>query len=275
MEGTLHRGVTLPRVLGHEVAGVVIATGAQVDQSLLGRAAVLMPGDLGHRSNGGFADFLVAPSRAVVTLPPESLLSSAALLASPTGVALKAVDTLNIDTGDTIVITGVSGGVGLQAAQIVHTLGGTVIGITGSKNKLSALEQKPWLDRVVLDQEPWPDLVRAFTDDYGAHGALDTVGNSLSRLVTSVRPGGHIVLVGQVLPQAVPVSPSEIIFRGLTITGSLGASRIHVERSIALVQSGEIETVIDEELKLSSAAVTEAYHRIKERRVIGRLIICP
>ena len=66
MEGTLRRGVTLPRVLGHEVAGTVCSVGEGVSTALLGVRAVVLPGDTGHRRDGGFAEMLAVPVEALV-----------------------------------------------------------------------------------------------------------------------------------------------------------------------------------------------------------------
>ena len=69
LEGTLRRGVTLPRVLGHEAAGVVCGVGEGVSGSLVGAECVVMPGDLGHRRDGGLAEMLTAPAASLVPLP--------------------------------------------------------------------------------------------------------------------------------------------------------------------------------------------------------------
>ena len=68
MEGALRRGVTLPRVLGHEVAGTVCGVGAGVPASLTGVGAVVLPGDIGHRRDGGF----VREPRVVASAPPSA-----------------------------------------------------------------------------------------------------------------------------------------------------------------------------------------------------------
>ena len=275
MEGTLRRGVTLPRVLGHEVAGVVCGVGDGVPNDLIGTEAVVMPGDIGHRRDGGFAEMLTAPVASLVPLPQGMAMTGGALLASPIGVALRALEACGVAEGETLVVTGASGGVGAHAAQAAHALGASVIGITGSPEKARRLESEPWLDTVLLDDEPWEEVVTALTGDTGADAALDTTGTSLGRLVAAMRPGGRIALVGQTSPDAAPFAPAEAIFRELTLVGSLGVQRRHVERALSLMHRGKVSPLVHEELPLSTESVMRAYRAVKGRELVGRVLLQP
>ena len=275
MEGTLRRGVTLPRALGHEVSGVVCGVGEGVPESLVGTEAVVMPGDIGHRRDGGFAEMLATPAASLIPLPQGMAATGGALFASPIGVALKALEACGVAKGETLVVTGVSGGVGAHAAQAAHALGTSVIGITGSPEKAQRLEGEPWLDAVLLDDEPWEEVVAALTGDAGADAALDTTGASLGRLVAAMRQGGRIALVGQTSPDATPFAPAEAIFRELTLVGSLGVEQRHVERALSLVAGGQVTPLVHEELPLSAESVMRAYRAVKGREVVGRVVLRP
>lgn len=275
MEGTLRRGVTLPRVLGHETAGTVCGVGAGVPASLIGVKAVVLPGDIGHRRDGGFAETLAVPAESLVPLPQGAAAAGGALLASPVGVALKALEACGVAQGETLVITGVSGGVGAHAAQAAHALGTSVIGITGSAEKARRLEDMGWLDAVLIDGEPWEEIVAALTGDAGADAALDTTGASLGRLVTAMRRGGRIALVGQTSPDAAPFAPAEAVFRELTLTGSLGAEQRHVERALSLTAGGQVASLVHDELPLSAESVWRAYRAVRQREVVGRIVLRP
>ena len=273
MEGTLRRGVTLPRVLGHEVAGVVCGVGEGVPESLVGTGAVVMPGDLGHRRDGGFAEMLTAPAESLVPLPQGMGAASSALLAAPIGVALKALEACGVADGETLVVNGASGGVGSHAAQAAHALGACVIGITGSPEKAQRLEGEPWLDALLLDDEPWEEVVAALTGDAGADAALDTTGAALGRLVAAMRHGGRIALVGQTSPSAASFAPAEAVFRELMLVGSLGVERQHVEQALSLVAGGQVTPLLHEELPLSTESVMRAYRAVKQREVVGRVLL--
>ena len=275
MEGTLRRGVTLPRALGHEAAGVVCAVGDGADPGLIGATAAVIPGDVGHRRDGGFAEMLVAPTDALVLLPAAMDAADGAMLVSPTGVVLNALDACGLTEGQTIIVTGVSGGVGGRAAQAASAVGARVIGITGSAEKARRLQDEPWIDAVLLDSEPWDEAVAALTDGRGADAALDATGTALGRLAASLRRGGRIALAGQVRRDEVPFAPAEAIFRELTIIGSLGAERRHAERALQLTRSGLIPPFVHETLPLSAESVVAAYRALKSREAYGRIILRP
>lgn len=275
MEGALRRGVALPRALGHEIAGVVRAVGEGADASLVGARAVVIPGDVGHRRDGGFAEALAAPADSLVRLPPGMDAADGALLFSPTAVALKALEACGLAEGQTLVVAGVSGGVGGRAAQAASAVGARVIGITGSPEKARLLQDEPWLDAILLDSEPWEEAVAALTDGRGADAALDATGTALGRLAASLRCGGRIALAGQLERAPAPFAPAEAIFRELTITGSLGAERRHVERALQLTRDGLLPRFVHETLPLSAASVAAAYRSLKRRECIGRIILRP
>ena len=275
MEGVLRRGVTLPRALGHEAAGVVCAVGEGADPSLLGERVAVIPGEIGHRRDGGFAEMLTAPADSLIPLPADVDAARGALLVSPAGVALKALETCALAEGQTLVVTGVSGGVGGRAAQSASALGARVIGITGSQEKARRLQGEPWLHAVLLDGEPWEEAVAALTDGEGADAALDATGTSLGRLAVSLRRGGRIALVGQVERGGAPFAPAEAVFRELAIIGSLGAERRHAERAMQLMRDGLIAPVIHNTLPLSAESVASAYRALKRREVYGRIVLRP
>ena len=69
--------------------------------------------------------------------------------------------------------------------------------------------------------------------------------------------------------------PAEALFRELTLIGSLGAERRHVERAMRLADAGAIVPLVREEIRLSAAALREAHGRLKRREVVGRLAVRP
>ena len=270
MAGVLRRGVRAPVVLGHEVAGVVEATGERV---------VVLPRSLGHAEDGAFAELVSVPEDALVPISGALSSEHAALLAAPIGVAVKAVaDVGRVARGQTVVVVGVSGGLGVHAAQVAHALGARVIGVTGSAGKTHALEAMAWLDAVVGPGDlPWPETVRALTDDAGADTVVDTVGagGSVDGAVRSLAPGGRVVLLGQIAREPSAFTAAELVFREGSIAGSLGAERTHVERAIAMAEAGDVVPVIDRVLPLSAASVLEAYGLLRERAVVGRVVLAP
>ncbi|MEX2599160.1 MAG: zinc-binding dehydrogenase, partial [Dehalococcoidia bacterium] len=275
MSGVLRRGVNLPRVLGHEVAGTVVGAGDGVPAEALGTRVVAMPGSLGHRLDGGFAEYLLLPWEGAVPLPFGLAPEQAALLACPMGVALKAVeDVARVQPGETVIVTGVSGGLGVHAAQVAYAAGATVIGVTGSEEKVPRLEGMPWLSGVIAPGDvQWDEMARALTDDEGAEVVIDTGGGDLQRCLGALAKRGRLVLMGQMGAGASTLFPAEAVFREAQILGSLGVERRHVERVAQLVRGGTLQPVVERTLPLGADSLKAAFHAMESRALLGRMVL--
>ena len=134
----MHRAflpLTLPAVLGREVAGVVERVGAGVTELVVGDA-VFGSSDAG---GGGYAELAVLPVRRAAHKPAAVSFTDAATLPVAAGAAYDAVGQLGLAAGETLLILGAAGGVGVAAAQLARAAGVTVIG-TASTAKRSLLE---------------------------------------------------------------------------------------------------------------------------------------
>nr|WP_112473511.1 zinc-binding dehydrogenase [Streptomyces sp. ST1020] len=121
--------VRLPAVMGGEAAGVVVAVGAGVAGLAVGDAV------LGGPTTGGFAQYTLLPARAAVRKPPEVSWTDAACLPIAGATGYAAVHRLGAAAGETLLITGAGGGVGVVAAQVAVGLGVDVVGVAGAEKK--------------------------------------------------------------------------------------------------------------------------------------------
>ena len=277
MAGVLRRGVRLPLILGHEACGTVERLGQGVAEDWLGARVTLVPGSLGHVVDGCFAELVRVPVASLVRVTSGISDEAAAALACPAGVAIKAVEQVGgVRPDDVVAVTGVSGGLGAMAAQVAHAAGAMVIGVTSSTAKVSRLEEQPWLDAVVVeDGVPVQEMVRALTDDEGADLFVDTVGTDVGGAVSSVAPGGRVVLLGQIAGTPSKLSPAEVVFREARVLGSLGADRVHVERAMTMVGAGVLTPIVDRVLPMTAGSLETAYRLVRERALFGRIVLKP
>ena len=300
MAGVLRRGVMPGAVLGHEISGAVEEVGADVslvrpgdrvvslltsacgqcDRCRGGREHRCRNGEgIGHGRHGGFAEFVAVSQHSLVRLPAALDLITASLLACPVGVALQALQAVQVSEGDTVVVVGAGGGLGVHAVQLAAALGARAIAVTSSSGKASVLYHHG-ADDVIETADPesglefW-EVVMALTADEGADIVIDTVGTpTLRSSVRSLAQYGRLALIGEVggegnLRGLIP----EIVFRDARVTGVSGVSRHTLERAVALAADGKLTPVLQQVLPLERAG--RAYEHLSSRAVFGRLVLAP
>jgi D-arabinose 1-dehydrogenase-like Zn-dependent alcohol dehydrogenase len=291
------RGLGLPVILGHEFAGEVVkvapgvpdlAPGDRVANLLrlgCGSCRACQRGEtpicerawqsFGQTRNGGYAELVVAPAAALVKVPAQVSDVEAASVACTFGVALRALRTFGrVTVGDRVLITGASGGVGMAAIQIAKALGAEVIAATSSESKHEALA-KAGADEVVVD----PDAsklhgkVRAHAA-LGVDVALELTGSpTFTASLRSVKNGGKLVLVGNILADSIKFNPGAVILYGFQILGSAGCTRTDLEDCFAMIAKKKLRVVVSKVLPLEKAA--EAHRILADRGAIGRIILTP
>ena len=300
MTGTLRRGVAPGVVLGHEIAGVVDDVGEGVTRVRTGDRVVSLLTDacgscdrclsglehrcrngagIGHGRNGGFAEFVVLSQHSLVQLPGALEFPAASLLACPAGVALQALLAVGVSEGDTVVVTGGGGGLGIHAVQLAAALGARTVAVTSSSGKASVLYRYGADDVIEMGRpgsglEFW-EVILALTGDEGADVVVDTVGTpTLLSSVRCLRQYGRLALLGEVgggdsLRGLIP----EIVFRDARVTGVSGVSRTTLEQVVALAADGKVTPVLQQVLPLEEAG--RAFDLLSNRAILGRVALSP
>lgn len=298
MGGTLRRGVAEGVTLGHEIAGTVVATSQDVvgvrpgDRvvSLLtaacgqctrcraGREHRCLTGEgIGHSRDGGFAEYVALPATALVPIPDGIPDEQAALLACPVGVALNGVESAGVAAGETVVVTGAGGGLGVHAVQIAAMRGAQVIAVTTSPDKADALESLG--ASVVVEAGEglgFAEVVMALTDDAGADAVIDTVGSPLwPETLRCLGQYGRLTLLGDVSAEAASLRLAEVIFRDAQILGVSGVSMATLRQAVDLAASKQLRPVVSQTLPLTAEGAIEAWRLVSERRALGRVTLTP
>jgi D-arabinose 1-dehydrogenase-like Zn-dependent alcohol dehydrogenase len=294
--GSLPR-TSVPAILGHEVAGEVVEVGAGVTDWHAGdRCATLQRLSCGtcvscragrtslcKRDNrffgeelpGGYASLMVAPVAGIARVPDGMPWAIAATVCCTAGTAVHVVRTRGrVARGETVLVTGASGGVGLQAVQLARLDGARVIAVTSNQAKSVAL-YNAGADEVVVS----PDLgfaaeVRRLTCGEGANVAIEIVGSAtFGQTLKAMAPGGRVVVVGNLESGTVDVNPGLIIVKELEIMGAYATTRAELEIALQLVHDRRLVPFVTEVLPLGAAAA--AHHRLEHREVAGRLVLSP
>jgi D-arabinose 1-dehydrogenase-like Zn-dependent alcohol dehydrogenase len=297
--GTLKAGVRLPCVLGHEVAGTVVELGAQVKGFKLGdRVATTQRSYIcGHcrfcRSGfeplcaqrvflgdvglvGGYAQYLAISSDCIAQVPDGVDLDHAAVAACAVGTVLNAVrDVGRVQMGETVLITGAGGGLGLHAIQLARLAGARVLAQTTSAGKVELI-RKMGAHEVVLHKrgEPFAPLVRDMTQGQGADVIIDNVGTVLFEdMRKSLAIQGRWLMIGQLTGDFVPFNPAQFFLKNQSLLSVTSTSRSQLEDVLTLMQRGQVTPVIERKLPLIEAA--QAHQAVEAGRTTGRWLLSP
>jgi len=296
MRGVLRRGVKPDIVLGHEISGRVVETGRAVDSvgvgapvvsaltTFCGRCRRCLEGKeyrcvegrgIGHAIDGGFADFVKLPATSVLPVPEGISLEDAAVIACPIGVALHALtDVAAVASGDTVLVTGAGGGLGVHTVQVSSALGARVLAVTTSPEKVEQLERLTTAEVILADELDFAEIALAYTEDRAVDVVANIVGGAFFQSsIKSLTQFGRVVLLGEVTGERAGVNIAEILFRDATIVGSTGANPGQITAAAQMVAAGLVRPVISQRFTLEDAPA--AYRLMRAGKTFGRVILVP
>ena len=227
-----------PRIQGADVTGEIVDVGAGVDVSRIGQRVLCDPWVfrggkalyLGSELDGGFAEYCTLPSENALAI--HTSLSSEELATTPCALstAENLVARTQLHPGETVAISGASGGVGTFAVQLAKLRGAHVIAIASPSKHAALLD----LGADEVRERDDPDLP---TLDV----ALDVVGQGLfDPLVKALRQGGRYSSCGAIAGAQVDFDLRDLIYKDLTFTGATIVPQGTFGRLIALLEQGKI-----------------------------------
>lgn len=288
--------VSMPRTPGGEVAGVIHSVGSDVAdwkpgdrvaiQSNLfcGECEFCRSGDeslclrgelLGVTRDGGFAEQVVVPARALVRLPAAlDFHTSAALTLAGSTAMHMLTNRTQVRPGDTVLVIGAASGVGSAAIQIAKQLGARII-TTASSEKKSQLARELGAD-VVLDstQANWPAAVRHHTNKRGADLIVEHVGGDvLGKCFDCLARNGTIVTCGATAGREVKLNLWPLFVKQQRLVGSYGRNRADIVTTLEWAAAGKLAPVIDSIVSL--AETPAAFTKLRARQVLGKILMNP
>jgi NADPH:quinone reductase len=267
----------LPYTPGFDGAGEVEAVGPGVTG--------LAPGDrvlvhaLGAVSTGTYAESVVAEANTVHPLPDSLSYSQGAAVGVPCVTAWQALFTkAGVRSGETVLIHGASGGVGLPAVQLAHDAGAVVIGTAGSAAGAD-LVRAAGADHVLDHGSPgYLDEVPRITNGDGVAVIIEMLANeNLERDLGVLAKRGRIVIVGS--RGELTFTPRLTMLKEATILGTALWNFTPEENAAALaavagkLADGILHPVVGTEMPLRDAA--QAHRHILQSRARGKLVLLP
>jgi D-arabinose 1-dehydrogenase-like Zn-dependent alcohol dehydrogenase len=294
----LSRGGKIPgepgRILGHEIAGEIVAAGANVAPARIGERVVIyqrlfcgtcrncLRGRqdlcrngrvLGEEGAGGYAEFACVPARNAIPIPAGLDITAAALAVCPVGTSVRAtLGVAQTEPGQVVLITGAGGGLGLHQIQVAKSVQARVIAVTSSADKVDVV-RAAGADEVVVS----PDLkfsreVWRLTGKQGADVVLENVvTGTFSESLRSCAQQATVVVLGNIGARPVDIDPGLIIVRRIRIAGSGNATFKDVHMALHLMATKAVKPFIGRVLPFPQAA--QGHALMEQRAVTGRVVL--
>jgi NADPH2:quinone reductase len=181
-----------PFIPGSEVAGIVKELGEDVDTFKVGSRVVAYIG------MGGFAEEVVADASQIIPMPHDLDFTTASAFLLTYGTSLHALkDRAQLKPGETLLVLGAAGGVGLAAVEIGKVMAARVIAAAGSDKKLEACKQHGADEVINYTTEDLRDRIKQITGGKGVDVVFDPVGGDYSELaLRSMAWGGRFLVIG-------------------------------------------------------------------------------
>jgi D-arabinose 1-dehydrogenase-like Zn-dependent alcohol dehydrogenase len=224
----------------------------------------------GHTTPGGYAEKVLCDVRSLVRVPAGVSLSHASFLNCTAAVALRALRThARLRAGERVLVTGASGGVGVHGLQVARCLGAETVAVTSSPEKAERLA--PFADRVIVST---PGEFHREAKGLDIDVVLDCVGApTLNASLRSLRPGGRLLIVGNVDQERFALNPGYVILYEIAVMGSAVSSRRDLEDVLAWAAEGKLFPQQQTALPLEKAA--EAQAMLAARGAQGRVVLVP
>ena len=270
-----------PRIQGADVCGHVVAVGEGVAASRIGErvlvAALLrtlgeerpfIAYTFGSECDGGFAQYAVAPAAETHAVNCDWTDVELASIPCAYSTAENALHRIGLKEGDTILITGASGGVGSAAVQLATRRGATVIAVCGAAKgeTVASLGAERVLDRRA-------NLLEGIAKD-SVDVVFDVVaGAEWPQLLEVLKRGGRYVTVGAIAGPMVDLDVRTLYLKDLTLMGCTYQEEGVFENLVGYIERGEIRPLIAATYPL--AEIQQAQQTFLEKEFVGKLVLIP
>jgi NADPH2:quinone reductase len=266
----------LPFSPGGEVAGIIKEVGEGVSHLNIGDTVIAMTGW------GGFAEEVLTDASRVFPVPPVFDFKTAATFAYVFGTSYHALkDRAQLKEGETVLVLGASGGVGLAAVQLAKVMGAKVIAAASTEAKLAVCSQYGADAVVNYTDDNWREQIKTLTDGKGVDVVYDAVGGHYAEpALRSMAWNGRYLVVG-FAAGGIPKIPLNLpLLKGCAVVGVFWgefATRQKKDNQANMMQlfgwlmQGKIKPHISAEYPLEQAA--QALNDLLERKATGKVVL--
>ena len=265
----------LPFIPGNEAAGVVSDVGAGVERVAIGDKVIAM------LRGGAFAERCVTVERALLQIPTGMDFEAAASIGVTTGTSYHALhNRAGLQAGETVLVLGAAGGVGIAAVEIAKALGARVIAAAGSAEKCAFAQSAGADETIDYSSGSLRDSIRSLTDDRGVDVVCDPVGGELAQqALRGLAWRGRYLVVGFASGN-IPAFPANLpLLKEASVVGVwwgtwLAKHPDEHQRSVReigeLFANGQLKPRVMHAYPLDEYRT--AFRTIAERRALGKIV---
>lgn len=280
-------GVDFPRTPGSDIAGTIVKVGKNVKKSMVGKDVVLFPftssgkngfehisedmSFIGSEYDGGYAEYVVWPANLCFEMPLADYIKSAAITVSGL-TAWHMAEQLKIQQGETILVTGANGGVGLYNIQIAaNVFGAKVIAIVGDKNLEEPLKELGATHVLSYRSDDLAeDIIKV--NDGPIDAVLDVVGDALFSVALQVlKKGGKFCISGSAGGQKTELDFRTLYLKHITMYGSVLGTKEEYKKLLHAVSLNKVKPIIDRTFPLEEAREAQEY--FKKPGKLGKIVL--
>jgi NADPH2:quinone reductase len=266
-----------PFTPGLEAAGEIVELGNDVEGLRLGQRALAV-----LRFGGGYAEEIVLDAAAVAPIPDAMDFATAAAFPVAYGTSHFALTHRgHLQPGETLLVLGAAGGVGLTAVEIGKAMGARVIAAAGGAEKLAVASSRGADELIDYTTESIRDRVRAITDGNGADVVFDPVGgDAFDQALRAVNWEARMLVIGFAAGRIQAVPANLILVKNISVIGVVWGAQ--AERDPALIvrnlaellrwwEAGRLKPMVAKVFRLAEAA--EAMAALLSRRYAGKIVL--
>ena len=279
--------ISFPRIQGADTVGRVVAVGAQVDTDLIGRRVMTdcwlrdwsapmdrhKTGYFGSECDGGFAEYTVIDHRNLGIVESDLSDAELATFSCSASTAEGMLSRANVTAGDTVLITGASGGVGSALVQLARRRGATTVALASEAkhDDIRALGADHVLPRA---PENLSAALQAATGRDCVDVVADIVGGTyFGTLIDALDRGGRYTCSGAIAGPMVEMDLRTFYLRDLTFTGSTVIAPEIFGDLVSYIEKGEIKPVLAATYPLRDLRAAQADFIAKKHT--GNIVVIP
>jgi NADPH:quinone reductase-like Zn-dependent oxidoreductase len=285
-------GGDFPRITGSDGCGIVEAVGPEVDPAWRGRRIIFnaaipsadppqpdtRPKDppeiglIGGQTPGSMASRFVVPAANLLDVGDTDPIEAAAFGLTFLTAWRMITSRARLAPDQTVLLTGIGGGVALAALKIAQHIGSEAIVTSRHQWKLDRAIELGAAHGVLDRGQDWSDEVRGLTGGRGVDLCVDSVGKALhGKCIRSLAQGGILTICGATSGREAETLLGDVFWKQLSVLGSSMGSMAEFREVTALLRNGSLSPVIDKVYPFAEAP--QAYARLQASDQFGKVVI--